>query len=43
MVYTDLFAPAGNIPDNGCSVLGDPGVKMTQNRATADLHGHIAM
>lgn len=43
MVYTSLLAPAGNVPCDGCYVLGDSGVKMTWNRATADLHEHIAM
>lgn len=30
-VYTVLFPPAGNVPNSGCSVHGDPGVKMMQN------------
>lgn len=25
-----LFPPSGNAPDSGCSVLGDPRVKMTE-------------
>lgn len=38
-----LFPLAGSVPGGGCSVIGDPGMKTTQNRATADPHAYSHM
>lgn len=38
-----LLPLVSNVPDSGCSVSGDTGMKMIQTRAAADPHGRIAM